>query len=193
MIQKFKNYLEICGGIATGKTTLCQRLSERGIHAVFENFQTNPFWKDFYNDPRMYAFETELSFHLQHYSSIKSNLKYKNFACDFSLVQDMAYADINLTHRRHELFCDVAKELRDEIGFPSVLIHVFCHERLQLERIQTRNREPENKISVEYLRLLNLALEKRVFEANKCCRVVCIDSSKNDFRVTIPSELKNII
>lgn len=186
------SFIEICGGIAAGKTTLCQRLSERGLRTVFEDFQTNPFWKDFYNDPQKYAFETELSFHLQHYSSIKSNIKHGAFACDFSLVQDMAYADINLTHSRHKLFCDVAKELRNEVCFPKILIHVYCSEEIQLQRIQSRRRSPEEKIAKTYLASLNIALKKRILQIDKFCHIIHIDSSKTDFRYTLPVELENV-
>jgi len=189
-VAQDNSYLEICGGIATGKTTLCQKFSEKGMHTVFEDFQTNPFWKEFYASPQEYAFETELSFHLQHYSLIKANLKYKNFACDFSLVQDMAYADINLTQRRHELFCDVAKELRNEVGFPKILIHVYCSENEQLQRIRERNRKPEESISKSYLASLNIAIKKRIVEIESLCQVIHIDSSKTDFRNGLPVEFK---
>lgn len=193
MMQKVKNFLEICGGIATGKTTLCQKLSEKGMRAIFEDFQTNPFWENFYCEPQLFAFETELSFHLQHYSSIKINLKQKKFVCDFSLVQDLAYADINLNYRRHELFCDVANELRDEVGFPKVLIYIYCPEVVQLHRIQARNRLPERTITENYLRALNVALEKRVHQLEGVCRVVRIDSSKIDFRAGIPENIGSFI
>ena len=56
------NRVEICGNIASGKTTLCQGLIGKGKNAVFEDFQKNPFFKDFYDDPVAYSFETETSF-----------------------------------------------------------------------------------------------------------------------------------
>ncbi|HRP37690.1 MAG TPA: deoxynucleoside kinase, partial [Candidatus Dojkabacteria bacterium] len=43
--------IEICGGIASGKTTLANLLARLDIEPILENFQTNPFWQAFYNDP----------------------------------------------------------------------------------------------------------------------------------------------
>lgn len=64
--------IEICGGIASGKTTLAKLLEENGIgKAIYENFEKNPFWEAFYKNPSKYAFETEIAFTLQHYHEIK--------------------------------------------------------------------------------------------------------------------------
>jgi deoxyadenosine/deoxycytidine kinase len=64
--------IEICGGIAAGKTTLCQNLQRSLGRAEFEDFTKNPFWARFYEEPDSYAFETEMTFLLLHYSQIKT-------------------------------------------------------------------------------------------------------------------------
>lgn len=184
--------IEICGGIATGKTTLCNRFAKVGIHSVFENFQSNPFWEDFYKNPELYAFETELSFCLQHYHLIKTNRTYPEVTSDFSLVQDLAYADINLNQQRHELFCSLEYELRNEIGFPDAIIHLYCPENVQLERIKSRGRSQESDIPEEYLKSLNRALIIRLDELDDFCRIIHIDSSKIDFRDNLPVDLEVI-
>ena len=64
--------IEICGGIASGKTSLAKLLEEHTIGTViYEDFKVNPFWEAFYNNPGEYIFETELTFTLQHYHEIK--------------------------------------------------------------------------------------------------------------------------
>jgi len=113
------NRLEILGNIASGKTTLCQGLHNEGKIAVFEDFQKNPFFKDFYDDPIAYSFETEITFLLQHYHSIKKQKETASLACDYSLLLDVAYADVNLAGDRHKLFLEIVKELQKEIGSPS--------------------------------------------------------------------------
>lgn len=97
--------IEICGGIAAGKTTLAQLLSQLGIVGVLEDFQSNPFWKPFYADPAGTAFETEISFLLQHYHEIKAAAKRgATFVCDFSLLLDLAYAHVTLSGGKQSAF-----------------------------------------------------------------------------------------
>ena len=50
--------IEICGGIASGKTTFAVLLNSLGYDPVYENFQSNPFWEAFYTVPEKYNFET---------------------------------------------------------------------------------------------------------------------------------------
>lgn len=173
--------IEICGGIASGKTTLCKALALHGLLPVHENFQDNPFWRAFYKDPIGCSFETELTFLLQHYHSIKQAPQGNSSVCDFSLLQDMAYADINLAGERHRIFCDVEKELRVEIGFPTLLISLSCPPDVLLSRIHSRNRDAEKTITLEYLRDLNEAIEARVQKTCSDVQVVHIDSNKMNF------------
>jgi deoxyadenosine/deoxycytidine kinase len=66
--------IQICGRIASGKTTLAKLFRNKDIHLVLEDFQTNPFWKAFYDNPIQYAFEAKITFLFQDYHQIKTNL-----------------------------------------------------------------------------------------------------------------------
>lgn len=189
--------IEICGGIASGKTTLCQILEANGVFASYEDFQSNPFYKSFYKNPQHYAFETELSFLLQHYSTIKTCAKTKFVATDFSLVQDMAYADVTLFGERHALFTSLHDILRKEIGLPDLLIHIQCHENILLNRIRLRDRDAEQNIPAEYLLQVNTALERQVHMYSQLGigKLFVIDSEQVDFRNSLAqvSDLKSYI
>lgn len=178
--------IEIAGAIASGKSTITRALEENGWSAVFEIFQNNPFLDDFYSAPNNFAFETELCFLLQHYNIIKKTLSAENICYDFSLVQDLAYADINLSGVRHSLFYNVYNEVRSEIGYPDILIHLSCDENILLQRIRNRGRLSEKDISNKYLTSLNSAISIRVNEIIKYTKVINIDSSKHDFRFLPP-------
>lgn len=186
--------IEICGGIASGKTTLCIALNSNGIHSVKENFNANPFFEDFYSDPQFFAFETEITFLLQHYSSIKkvkATKRYKKTCFDFSLEQDCAYADLNLLGNKLDLFYKMETELRAEIGYPSKLIYLTCPPEILLQRIKKRNRETEQEITVDYLASLNAALENRIQLIGDTISVVRIDSNDIDFRTSL-SEIEGL-
>ena len=117
--------IEICGGIASGKTTLANLLAGPDTKLVLENFQTNPFWQAFYADPVGTAFETEVSFLLQHYHEVKTskNPNHK-LVCDFSMYLDLAYAHVTLDQDKLEAFLASYREVEKELTAPSLLIHL---------------------------------------------------------------------
>ena len=93
--------IEICGNIASGKTTLARGLSKKGFLAIEENFEKHPFLADFYINQTYFAFETELLFALQHYHDIKKAPTDRDLVCDYSLYLDRAYADVTLNKNKH--------------------------------------------------------------------------------------------
>jgi deoxyadenosine/deoxycytidine kinase len=175
-------YIEICGGIASGKTTFANLLKKIGIDAVFENFEINPFWQAFYSDPTRYAFETELTFLLQHYHQIKiANSKQGNFVFDFSPILDLAYANVTLNNSQREVFLSVYKKIKCELPSPTLLIYLRCDPSIELKRIHQRGRSTENSISLEFLNQLNQSLEKCMSETANRNNIISIDSDKQDF------------
>ena len=91
---------------------------------MLEDFQANPFWKPFYADPAGTAFETEITFLLQHYHEIKVATKQgKPFVCDFSPLLDLAYSYVTLDKEKQSAFAAVHTEVHKEILSPGLLIH----------------------------------------------------------------------
>jgi deoxyadenosine/deoxycytidine kinase len=187
--------IEICGNIASGKTTLCQGLISRGFQPIFEDFQKNPFFEEFYKDPQVFSFETEVTFLLQHYHLVKIQKVKAPLASDYSLLLDMAYADVNLVGDKHKIFCEMAAELQIEIGFPSQIIHLECPEDVLLQRIRARSRDVETSIAFDYLRALNKAISLRIKDILSQVSVVTLDSNAIDFRSGIEGilELESIM
>lgn len=186
-------HLEICGNIASGKTTLASVLKQAGIDPIFEQFQENPFWEAFYQDPVKNSFETEITFLLQHYHAIKIALTQNTaFACDYSITLDKAYADVTLTEERRRIFSSVADEAIKEIGNPSKLIFLQCPETILIERIKARSRDAEKAINIDYLKQISKALAKRVETISRKVDVIKIDSHKLNF-VTNVEDTKTVL
>jgi deoxyguanosine kinase len=174
--------IEICGGLASGKTTLCQLLGTVGIATAIENFRANPFWSAFYEDPERYAFETEVTFLLQHYSQIKTfTTQEKIFSCDFSLVQDKAYAEMNLTNGRLAAFRSVYKHVKKELPPAGLLIHLKCDADEELKRIRNRGRAEEMTIQRSYLENINMSVSRIVKQLSRRIPIFSIDSAAVDF------------
>lgn len=174
--------IETCGNIASGKTTLCRGLIAIGYRALFEDFQVNPFLEEFYRAPKVFSFETEITFLLQHYHLLKKQKSTGPLACDYSLFQDLAYADVNLAGERHRIFCEIAAELINEIGLPSQIVHLMCPEEVLLERVRARSRDVESSITLDYLRALSDAISSRVEGISGQIPVITVDSYSTDFR-----------
>lgn len=188
------NRIEICGNIASGKTTLCHSLACKGCHPIFEDFHKNPFFEVFYQDPQAFSFETEVTFLLQHYHLIKTQKNNALLACDFSLLLDLAYADVNLAGDRHRIFCEIVSELQNEIALPTQIIHLVCPEDILLQRIIARSRDAETSITVDYLVALTKAISLRIKGLSDQISMITIDSNAIDFRFGIQGiqELESI-
>lgn len=174
--------IEICGGIAAGKTTMARLLSLREMYACLEDFQANPFWKAFYADPIGTAFETEITFLLQHYHQITTEAKGANLlVCDFSLLLDLAYAQVTLNHGQRKAFAAVYREIRSVLRKPGLVIHLVCDPNTELERIRKRGREAEQSITIDYLASINRSLDKVLDKEAKSWNVLTIDTAAIDF------------
>ncbi len=176
------DYIAISGNIASGKTTLCKGMAKYGYRSIFEDFDKNPFFNDFYDDPEAYSFETEITFLLQHYHLIKKQKNNSLLVCDYSLLLDLAYADVNLSGQRLKIFIDIVEELHKEIDLPKKIIYLICPEEVLLQRIIDRSREAESAISLDYLTSLSKAISKRIREFSHKVPVTTIDSHAIDFR-----------
>jgi deoxyadenosine/deoxycytidine kinase len=172
----------VCGGIASGKTTLASLLERLGFVPILENFQVSPFLEAFYRDPAKYTFETEISFLLLHYHQIKkvSEPEIAN-ACDFSMTQDLAYAKMGLNGTKLQAFGAVYDEVKRDLGNPQLLVHLKCDAQTELQRIRSRARSIEALITMEFLENLNSAIEREVVAIQSDVHVISIDSAALNF------------
>lgn len=175
--------IELCGGIASGKTTLAAALKARfpAWEAVFENAFSNDFLTDFYKDPQYYAYETEIFLLLQHMHQIKSARRSgMALVCDYSLEQDISYAENNLNPQEYQAFETVYREALRQIGAPDLILFLECPAERLLERIANRGRESERSVDRAYLEHTVRCLRERVKSAP--AEVAVIDSREYDFR-----------
>lgn len=174
--------IEICGGIASGKTTLCQALGKIGFPGVFEKFRENPFWREFYNAPLEYAFETEITFLLQHYSQLKAAVRHADLVvCDFALIMDDSYASLNLKGQKWRVFRSVFEEVLLELGEPDMVVRLDCAKEIEYERIRARGRLEESSIGVRYLEAINENIRERFEHLPDAVQRLEINSGVVDF------------
>lgn len=171
--------IEICGGIAAGKTSLAQVLEKEGFLAIYERFEDNPFLGEFYSGGKEdNTLETELVFTLLHYNLIKQNKDQKRMVCDYSLFQDYCYAINNLKQEEIEIFLNLYSYLIKKISSVDLIIYLKCSVDCLLKRIKARDREMEQKISREYLQNNITTIEKNLLGKDN---VLIIESDKYNF------------
>jgi deoxyadenosine/deoxycytidine kinase len=177
--------IEICGGIATGKTTLAHILadSRSGIGLALENFRANPFWAKFYANPKRYMTEKNVCFLAQHTGEIKSFADSNITVCDYAVFQDLAYANLYDDPTHSIVMRELYEHLYSTLPKPDIVVHLKCDPVTQFSRIFERGRKEEQSITIEYLASLNEMIENTIKEFHSYATVHEIHSDKIDFRV----------
>lgn len=171
--------IEICGCIASGKTTLAKVLSGNGFQAVYERYWENPFLNDFYQKKEKdNAFEVEMVFTLMHYNLIKQNDGEEKLVTDYSLIQDLCYGIQNLSDADFPVYRSLYEHLNEALPPLHMVICLKCSTECLLKRIAERNRDMEQTISAEYLQE-NMKVMERQLKGKE--NVLTIDSERYDF------------
>jgi deoxyguanosine kinase len=192
--------VEICGGIATGKTSLARSLSHHGhYYLVEERFREIPFWEKFYAAPnetvrKEYELPKNVSFLMYHVESIREaqRAQQRDLVCDFAMFQDLAYAKASPDYG---IIRPIWNKLMEPSDPPTMIIKLGCAPETQLDRIRRRGRRQEESITCDFLVELSANIDKCLTEFLAECKkrhrgkqkieVVEIDSGETDF-VTNP-------
>lgn len=157
--------IEICGAIASGKTTLANAYSKFGQKTELEEYSKISMLDDFYSDPLSVSFETEISFTLQHYYQIKKALRTGEYmVCDFSSVDDYAFALAILNEEEMAIYNRIFAYIIDRIGKPQKLIKLYASTDELILRIKNRGRANEQSIYksslLKFEESLSMAIEQ---------------------------------
>ncbi|RMD94603.1 MAG: deoxynucleoside kinase [Calditrichaeota bacterium] len=152
-------YIAIEGVIGVGKTSLAQRLAERfGGKLLLEKHEENPFLKDFYRDPRQFAFPTQLFFLLSRYRQQQEipqrEIFHSLLVSDYIFAKDRIFASINLEDRELFIYDRVATLLEKNIPKPDLVIYLQSNTERLMKNIRQRNRPYEKNITTDYIKAL---------------------------------------
>lgn len=181
-------HVAIAGNIGAGKTTLCSQLAKQfGWQVHYESTDDNPYLVDFYTDMRRWSFNLQIYFLHTRYNQIMQILN-----GDFTVIQDRTiYEDANIfapnlhdmglmTGRDFNNYISLFNSMTAYIQPPDLLIYLKASIPTLVDHIQTRGREYEGSISIDYLKKLNERYENWISEY-KLGRLLVISTDELDF------------
>jgi len=179
------DYIVVEGVIGVGKTSLCELIAAKlGGMCILENFESNPFIRDFYRSPRTFAFKTQLFYLIsrfkQHLELPFPDLFNSPLIVDYLFQKDRIFATVNLDDSEFELYNTVWDVLAPKIKPPDLVLYLQASSERLLKRIAKRGRDYEKNISREYLEALNTAYNDFFFHYSMA-PVFIINTDEIDF------------
>jgi len=162
-IAKTIKHVAVAGNIGAGKTTLCTQLGKYFNWEVqYEDASTNPYLSDFYDDMQRWSFNLQIYF---------LNSRYKQIldiqAGERTIIQDRTiYEDANIfAPNLHEMglmskrdidnYLDLFNTMSSQVNPPDLLIYLQSSISTLVSHIQSRGRDYEGNMSLDYLKRLN--------------------------------------
>jgi deoxyadenosine/deoxycytidine kinase len=193
---KTPRYIAIEGPIGVGKSSLAKILAQKyASRLVKEEVEGNPFLERFYENPRKFAFQTQLFFLLSRYRQqrelAQGDLFEAGLVCDYILAKDKIFALINLEDDEISLYESIYKLLVSTLPKPDLVIYLQARPEVLLSRVRKRGIAYERNISLDYLRTLSDAYNEYFFHYNETPLLV-VNTSEIDF-VESPRDLEHLV
>ncbi|WP_257656916.1 deoxynucleoside kinase [Parapedobacter lycopersici] len=181
-------HIAIVGNIGAGKTTLTQLLANHlKWEPQFEAVDDNPYLEDFYSDMKRWAFNLQIYFLNSRFRHIvQLQQKDINIIQDRTIYEDAYIFAENLydmglmSARDFENYSGIFESIVSYIKPPDLLIYLRASVPTLVDNIQTRGREYEANIRLDYLSKLNAKYEKWItnYASGK---LLILDKDKLDF------------
>jgi deoxyadenosine/deoxycytidine kinase len=178
-------YIAVEGPIGVGKTSLARLLAEElEGRVVLEQVEENPFLKKFYDDPKVYAFQTQLFFLLsrfrQQMALAQGDLFRQTTVTDYLFAKDQIFAQVNLQGDEWALYRQVYSLLDPRLPKPDLVIYLQARPEILMERLRKRDRDYERHIPREYVERIAEAYRYFFFHYRETPLLVA-DVSEVDF------------
>lgn len=181
-------YVAIAGNIGAGKTTLCSLLGKHfdwDVH--FESTEDNPYLSDFYTDMKRWAFNLQIYFLNNRYGQILEILNGdRTVVQDRTIYEDAYIFAPNLHHmglmskRDFDNYQDLFRTMSSQIQPPDLLIYLRAGIPTLVDHIQSRGRDYEGSMSLDYLKKLNERYENWISNYTDG-RLLIINADEIDF------------
>jgi deoxyadenosine/deoxycytidine kinase len=156
-------HIAIAGNIGSGKTTLTTQLSKfLSFESHYEDADSNPYLFDFYSDMQRWSFNLQVYFlHSRFRKILDIRREERNVVQDRTIYEDAQIFAPNLhamglmAKRDYETYRGFFDTLLTLMPPPDLLIYLRGSIPTLVDQIQSRGREYEDSIRLDYLRRLN--------------------------------------
>lgn len=200
MEEKKKNlHVAVSGNIGSGKTTLTGLLAKHyGWESHYEDVDGNPYINDFYAEMQRWSFNMQIYYLNNRFNQILEIREGKKGVIqDRTIYEDAFIFAPNLhsmglmTTRDFETYFSLFNLLDKFVQPPDLLVYLRASVPRLVSQIQSRGREYEEAIRLDYLKRLNERYEAWISTYDKG-KLLIIDVDNNNFRDD-PEDLGEII
>lgn len=187
--EKKIKHIAIAGNIGAGKTTLCEKLAKHykwDVH--YEDANTNPYLSDFYDDMQRWSFNLQIYFLNSRYQQLIEIQQGSTTVIQDRTIYEDAYIfapnlhDMGLMSKRDfENYFTLFKTMANQVGPPDLMIYLRASISTLVSHIQTRGRDYEGNMSLDYLKRLNDKYERWITNY-KAGPLLIIESDDLDFK-----------
>lgn len=156
-------HVAIAGNIGAGKTTLCRLLGKHydwDVH--YEDTDENPYLEDFYNDMKRWSFHLQIYFLTSRFQQTKEIREGNNIVIqDRTIYEDAHIFAPNLrgmglmTEKDFSNYKNLFELMTAHVEAPDLLIYLKASIPTLVDHIQSRGRDYEGSMSLDYLKRLN--------------------------------------
>lgn len=191
-------HIAIAGNIGSGKTTLTRLLSKHfNWKPHYEDVENNPYLHSFYEDMQRWSFNLQVYFLNSRFRQVIDIRKSgKKVIQDRTIYEDAHIFAPNLhsmnlmSTRDFDNYLSLFELMSSFIQPPDLLIYLKASVPTLVEQIQSRGREYEESIRLDYLKLLNERYENWI-DGYKNGKLLVIEVDHMDFND--PEDLSVVI
>lgn len=199
MEKKQIRHIAIAGNIGAGKTTLTTLLAKQfGWEVNYESTDDNPYLSDFYNAMQRWSFNLQIYFLNSRYRQILDIQSGEKVVIQDRTIYEDAYIfapnlhDMGLmSSRDFENYFNLFKTMSLQVNPPDLLIYLRANISTLVSHIETRGRDYEGSMSLDYLKNLNERYENWIRSYNDGPLLI-IDINNLDFHAR-PEDLGYVV
>ena len=176
----YRPIIIIEGNIGAGKSTLSKQIATEMRYALFQEPTTgNPYLEKYYAEPKKYALAMQIWLLKQRFITYCQALKFAfdNEDCngvvlDRSIFADSVFAeknflDNNYSRQGYDCYLELRKVLLEKLPLPDAIVYLNASPKTCADRVNSRARDCESGIPLEYLEGLDTCYKNFVVDFEK--------------------------